>query len=153
MPLTRLTNANLEDAKRELARLTSDGIRSDNVRQLAELTDTTIPGIFDFIRSTFPYISDPYGLELFIAPNRMAEDYHNGIVRGADCEDLAMLVAAAAASVGHQTRLVLLATQNGEVDHAIAQVLSPILGWVDIDASSNLPLGWHISGTRQVVNY
>ena len=149
MPLTLLTGASISDAKREMSLMVRDGILSTHVRRLAEEAGAAVPGIFDFVRDTFPYALDPEGTELFISPNRIAEDYYQGRVRMGDCEDLAMLTAAMVGSVGYKSRVMVIATQGLDWDHAVAQVSTPDLGWLNCDVSDKThPLGWVIPGRK-----
>ena len=154
--ITLLKDASFSDAKRELSRMLNEGTESPNVRRLAETAiagkQDQIGAVFDFVQSNFPYCPDPFETELFISPNRMAEDYFAGRQRMGDCDDLALISGAMLGSIGYQTRLALLATGGADIDHAVAEVWSEELGeWVSVDASSKLPLGWCIRNNRKVV--
>lgn len=147
MSLELLQGANLNDVRREMSRFLRTGLQSSAVRQLAEEAEAEPALIFDFVRRTFPYVPDPVGFELFISPHRIAEDYYNGRIRGGDCDDLAMLTAAMIGSVGYESRVMLIALGGLSVDHAVAQVRTP-LGWLNLDTVSSLPLGWYLPGWK-----
>lgn len=151
MTLTLLTGATLQDVQGEISRLLGIGMRSSCVRRLAEEAEGSVVGIFDFVRGTFPYAPDPHGMELFISPHRMAEDYYRGRIRSGDCDDLAMIATSMMLSVGENSRVALVNTQGLGIDHAIAQVLTPELGWLNVDPASRLPLGWVLRGERVYV--
>lgn len=154
MSISLLTNASINDVKQELSRMLTEGIRSPSVRKLAEQAGVSPPHVFDFVSTTFPYIPDPLGQELFIHPNRMAEDYFSGTTRGGDCDDHALLTGAMLGSVGEKVRIVLFDTDSDwEVDHAAAQVYSDVLrSWVNVDTASKTPLGWVIGGEREYIS-
>jgi len=154
MPITLLRDVDLQTVKAELGRMLSEGIISPNVRRLAEIAivskDDDIVAIFNFVRDTFPYVPDPQDMELFIHPNRMAEDYFNGRIRSEDCDGLALLTGAMLGSIGYEVRIVLLDTDfDDSIDHAISQVSTDI-GWLNVDASSKEPLGWYIPSGRTI---
>ena len=149
MTVRLIRDATLEDLTREMRLMLQEGIASPAVRRLAETAvagkQDKISAVFDFIRGTFPYTPDPLNLELFVSPNRMAEDYFAGRIRGEDCDGLALLSGATLGAIGYETRVVLLDSDlDGELDHAIAQVLTPELGFINVDTSSSFPLGWYI---------
>jgi len=156
MTLTILKNATISDVKRELSRMLTEGIKSSNVRQLTERAiagrQDKIGAIFDFARDTFPYTPDPVGRELFVHPNRVAEDYFQGRVRGLDCDDYALLTGAMLGCIGYQVRLALLDIDwDNEIDHAISQYYSEPLGeWINCDASADKPLGWIIQARETI---
>ena len=155
MSVTHLRNATMSDASRELKRMLSEGIRSINVRRLAEsaVTDNQIADVFDFMKAKFKYQPDPLGVELFIHPNRVAEDYFAGNLRRMDCDDMALTSGAMLGSLGNRVRIIIADTAfNGEYDHAWSEIYSEKLnGWISCDPSSSLPLGWCIEYGKRIV--
>ena len=155
--ITYLKGASLSDVKRELSRMLGEGTRNPQVRQLAELAskeqEDKVIAVFQFVKKTFPYAPDPYEIELFIHPRRIAQDYFEGRIRQGDCDDLSLLTAAMLGSIGYQTRLVLVDSNlDNEIDHALAQVYSEPLGeWLNLDVASNNPIGWVIQ--TRVIEY
>ena len=100
-----------------------------------------IAAVYDMVKLTFPYLPDPYGVELFVHPNRVAEDFFAGRVRGLDCDDMALLNASLLGSIGYEVEIQLLG--NPDLSHAVCVVYSPILqDWLIVDTASNVPLGW-----------
>ena len=149
MSVVLLKGLGLNEVKEVLGRFLSEGINSKAVRQLAERAiagqDDHVVAIFNFIKATFPYVPDPYGIELFRHPNLIAEQYFEGNILSEDCDGLALLAGSMLGSIGHEVRLALLDTnRDGELDHAIAQVVTDKLGWLNVDCASQNPLGWHI---------
>lgn len=155
MPI-RLVEKNLAGMLGDLSQMLTEGIQSPNVRKLAEEAITGkenhIVAVFDFVKETFPYVPDPADRELFIHPNRIAEDYFAGRTRGFDCDDHALLNAAMLGSIGYKTRLALLDTDfDYQLDHAVAEVYSEVLqNWFILDTTSNNPLGWQIQSGRTI---
>ena len=154
--ITIIKNYNLEDVRRELKRMLEEGSQLPEVRQLALQITSDIPyngdqisAIYDFVKTNIKYQSDPYKVELFIHPRRMIEFYNQGIATG-DCDDIALFTASLLRSLGYEVSVVLLDTKGEGLDHAIAQVKSNI-GWLNVDASSQYPLGWEIKYYQKVV--
>ena len=153
MSVRLLKNVSLETAKIELSRIMHEGYTSIAVRRLTEESiynrKDTIGAVFDFVRNTFPYAEDPISAELFIHPNRVAEDYFSGRIRAGDCDDHALLTASMLGSIGYKTR-ILLVGKGFDVDHALAEVLTST-GWVSVDTTSSQPLGWFHKYSQEVV--
>ena len=153
MTIRLLQNASLSDVQREMARMLGEGITDPTVRRLAEQatwnTADSIGAVFDFVQATFPYSPDPFGLELFIHPRRIAQDYYSGRTRMGDCDDLALLTGAMLGSLGYQVRIALVDLHGQGIDHALAQVKTP-LDWLSIDAASQKPMGWQVNVHQMV---
>ena len=149
MTTSLLRNVSAETLMGELSRFQAEGGADPTVRRLAELAvwqkDDQIAGIYDFVKNTFPYLPDPIHYEFFIHPRLMAENYFAGYIRGADCDDHALLASAMLRSLGYEAKVLLVdSAGNGEIDHALAQVNTPI-GWVNVDTVANCPLGWQFN--------
>ena len=134
-----------------MSRLLSDGIRSPEVRRLTSeivSSDNEVTSVFDWVRMNVRYIRDPYlgnNGDLFVSPVKQVRNYKEGKQPLGDCDDHALLVASLLGSIGHRTRIVLIDTDfDNNLDHAIAQVWSEKMGWVNMDTSSSKPLGWAI---------
>lgn len=159
MSMTRIRNATLGDwldsVKEYLGKFLSEGIRSPAVRRLAEEAvsgkEDYIAAIYDFVKPTFPYLPDPETMELFIHPNRIAEDYYEGRIRQGDCDDHSLLNASMLGSIGYRTRIALIDIDT-DYGHAFAEVFSDFLGsWIPVDTTSEYPLGWVYSVEKEVV--
>jgi len=159
MAITRITDANLDDMMQSLSRLTGDGIRSSEVRQLAlSITSNStdnIAAVFDWVKSNVRYTPDPSvgdGIELFISPVRQVKNYNEGKEMAEDCDGMAMLCSAMLGSIGHRTRIAIMATGGGDYDHAVCQVFSDELGdFINVDPSNtDYPLGWEIQYSKVI---
>src|SRR3990167_3732836 len=113
MGIKFIRDANIDDVKREMAKMLHEGSTDIDIRHLAERAikseQTAIQNIFDFVRTTFPYISDPVNTELFIHPRLMARSYFQGSLRHADCDDFALLTASMLQSIGFESRIAIIA--------------------------------------------
>jgi len=151
--LTTIKNYNLEDVKRSLKDFLEKGsVDTENVRQLAlnivSNKEDEIAAVYDWVKENVRYT--PEENELFISPIRMAKDYFAGNALGGDCDDFALLTASLLRSLGYNTRILLVDIQGNGLDHAIAQVYSKEV-WINLDASSEFPLGWEIKSYSKVV--
>ncbi len=155
MPIRLLTGASLGDAESQLSLMLREGIASPNVRVLAESVTAgkdPLVAIFGFVKSTFPYVPDPAGFELFVNPNRVVLDYYGGRIRGLDCDDNALLVGALCGSIGYSTRIALVdGDGDGVIDHAFAEAKTETMDWFSMDTTSSKPMGWVM--TFGVVEY
>ena len=141
-----IRDADLDNVIAEMRQMLGEGIQSSSVRRLAEQAvsgkTNYIAAVFDFVRDTFPYVEDPYGFERFINPNKVAEDYFQGQIRGLDCDCHSLLTASCCGSIGYRVRIAILAVRSYEFDHATAQVYYDN-DWVNLDTSNKIvPLGW-----------
>ena len=113
--------------------------------QLSGAEPDMISPIYGWIRQNVNYVSDPIDVELFTSPIRMISDYQDGKLLAEDCDGMAMLATALYRSLGIESNVVLLDTGGGGIDHAISQVKSDQLGWINVDVSDKThPLGWEI---------
>ena len=140
-----IAEANLETIKQELQRMLNDGIRCPEVREAAigaMVEGDEIASIFNWAKSNFSYVADPYGRERFASAKRLIEQYHEIGVMKEDCDSAALLVTSLLGSVGYETKISLLDCDlDGEYDHAIGSVNTE-KGWVDLDLTSDKLLGW-----------
>lgn len=129
-----------------------DGASHDeDVRQLAlNITSKrvdSITAIYDWVKENVRYTPDPIiggqEVELFISPIRMVKDANEGKALGGDCDDMALLTVALYRSIGIKANMILIDTDGGGLNHAIARVYSEKTDtWLDIDPSSEVPVGW-----------
>jgi len=140
-----LQGISVEETKHLLAQLKEEGSRDSKVRQLAELAiigrEDQVAAVYKFVRDTFPYQADPENAELFIHPKKVAQDYFHGRIRRFDCDDFALLTSSMLSSLGHETRILLVEKHGPGLDHALAQVKTP-MGWLSVDAVNDKPMGW-----------
>jgi len=130
-----------------------EGKADPTVRKLAEEAVSGKPdpisAVFEFVRKTFPYVPDPENYELFVHPRVRAEAYYKGEIKGGDCDCQALLTAAMMGSLGYKTRILIVDSGSGELDHALASVETNI-GWIPADTTTMNPLGW-VKNFRQTV--
>ena len=146
MTVRLIREASLVDIKREMGQMFHEGMVDPSVKRLAEEAvagkPDQISAVFEFVRSTFPYVPDPESAELFIHPRVRAEAYFRSEIRGGDCDDAALLTAAMYGALGYRTRILLVDSGSGDLDHALAQV-STNIGWINADTTDTQnPLGW-----------
>jgi len=132
-----------------------DGSESPEVRDLAlEVTsgdlDDAISAIFEFVRDNVTYTPDPEDRELFISPRIMVELIREGRAYG-DCDDMSLFTASLLSSIGYRTKIIVLALEDDEYDHAIAAVWSEDLqDWIWLDTASKNPVGWRYGYHRKI---
>ena len=154
----RKVKNNIGGMLEDLRRLMHEGMADPSVRRLAEEAISTNPqcneiqAIHMFVREKFAYAPDPVDSELFIHPRLMAEDYYSERPpRSGDCDDHSLLVSAMLGSIGFQSRVVIADTDKDmQWDHAYAQCYSDILDrWINVDTTSEFPLGWEFHTWRE----
>lgn len=145
--LSKISQANLGDAKRELSRMLQEASQQLEVREYAlaitpGYDEDQISAVFKNVRSNIQYQPDPKGSELFIAPRRMIEMIESDTAAG-DCDDISLFCASLYRSLGYESRIVLLNVEGERFDHAVCEVKSDKLKeWVMIDATRTDPPGW-----------
>lgn len=154
--VTVITDANLQDIKDSIKYLLDRASESEEVRQLAVSITTGRPdpisAIYDWIKLKVSYVQDPLDKELLISPVRMVKDYWDSKPLAGDCDDQALLAVALYRSIGISSNVVLLDIKGNGFDHAIAEVYSEKSNsWLDIDPSSDLPLGWRESYIERMI--
>jgi len=154
---TIIQNYTLDDIKNSMRYLLDKASYSEDVRQLAiEIVNhkpEPISAIYDWVKDTVRYIPDPVRdgqIELFTSPVRMVRYYRESKSLAEDCDGMSLLTVALLRSLGYQANIILLDTKGEGLDHAIAQMNSDI-GLINVDASSQYPLGWEIKYYQKVV--
>ncbi|HKE01142.1 MAG TPA: transglutaminase-like domain-containing protein [Planctomycetota bacterium] len=114
-------------------------IVSGALREIPERdADGEIAALLDFVRSRVRFQRDPAGVELFADPLAT-------LATGAgDCDDQAILLAAALECAGYATRFEVGGeSSSGPFSHIWLSVLNPRRGWVSLDPSRReAPVGW-----------
>ena len=156
--ITVIKNHTIADIKNSIQYLLDKAAESPEVRMLAiEITHNKqdkIAAIYDWIRGGVKYVPDTVTngyMELFISPVRMVEDSRAGKTIGGDCDDMALLATALYRSVGIRANVVLIDSIGNGLDHAYCQACSDKLGWVNVDPSAPVPLGWEVSYREKIV--
>ena len=158
MSIRLVRDVSIEEAAIYLRQMMQEGKLDPSVRRLSEEAvlghKDQVRAVYEWVQEHLPYAFDPETAELFIHPRRIAEDYYQGRIRMGDCDDAALLAASMLGSLGHQTRLSLIATgDTPEIDHAVAQVFSPELdSWLMVDPTAGyLPMGWIEKSQRTII--
>ena len=110
----------------DIARKVANAIDSENpyTREFAAFLAKEYPGefnfnqvclIYDFIRANWKYIDDPKGSEYFALASQTI-----GLELAGDCDDFAIVMAAALKAIGADVRVVFTFSQDG--GHAYAEV-------------------------------
>ena len=153
--LTTISNYTLDDIRKSINYLLDKVKQEPRVRELAIniVSDKpdSISAIYDWVKTNVKYTPDPVETELFISPVKMVNDYHQRSPLAGDCDDMAILSVALFRSVGVESNVVIFDTKGEGYDHAIAQAYSDKLGWLNVDVSSDYPLGWTIKYRSKVV--
>jgi len=96
--------------------------------------------LFEAVRKNVRYTSDIAGIDTYQKPS------HTLRFRTGDCDDLATLACAAAATLGLPCRFKVIRTKGApDWNHIYAQIGFPRRDpkkWVSFDASVNMPFGW-----------
>ena len=159
MMLTIISNFTLDDVKSSINHLLEKSSQDEKIRELSTAIVANKPdpiaAIFDWVKGNVTYTPDPEGvegpIELFISPARMVKDFNQGKPLAGDCDDMALLTTALCRSIGIKANIVLLDIKGQGIDHAITQAYSDKLGWINLDPSSEPPLGWELKYYQKVV--
>jgi transglutaminase-like putative cysteine protease len=96
--------------------------------------------LFEAVRKNVRYTSDIAGIDTYQKPS------HTLRFRTGDCDDLATLACASAATLGLPCRFKVIRTKGApDWNHIYAQIGFPRRDpkkWVSFDASVNMPFGW-----------
>jgi hypothetical protein len=135
--VTRITldagDAGIRQTVFQMAKLAREGAVDPLVKDTAIRFVTGVPssdreGVFqrllDNVRSTFRYVPDSFGVEQIWTPRIHAARVSRFGFTQADCDDLAVWIAALARSVGFNARFVTIANgRRGEAfNHVFAEV-------------------------------
>jgi len=157
MPLDSIIyNATLDDIKQQMIRLVNESVSGENVRSVAISVTTggdPIPRLYEFVKNNVKFIEDadmargrtrdPENTEQLTNPEWAMYAYTRGMPVSEDCDGHATIVAALAQSIGVPARIAIVDYDfDGDYDHAFAQLWSDELGWVNVDTTSDYPLGW-----------
>ena len=157
---TEIKNVSMDQIVYHLRRMSDEAVNEPVVAELADIALSQSPdgdpitAVYDFIRKHVGYAEDPNREELFIHPRVLAQQFFdNGVIQPCDCDDHSMLGYSLSRSLGVPARIELVDTSlSGQVDHAVCQVFSPTFGWINIDSSAPLALGWEFKvGARIAV--
>ena len=98
--------------------------------------------LFLFVRDHIRYVRDMRQMETLYFPDKTLA------LKAGDCDDMAMLFAALAETIGFETRFCAIGVDGEEFSHVSAQCLVPGFGWVNAetipidDKGSKMPFGW-----------
>ena len=135
----------------QMAKLVREGaidpvVKDTAIRFVTGVASSDRQGVFqrllDNVRSTFRYVRDSYGVEQIWSPRVHATRVGRFGFTQADCDDLAVWVAALARSIGFNARFVVLANgRNGRAfNHVFTEVEVMPGEWLTTDfLSPNSP--------------
>ena len=101
--------------------------------------DDEIETVAEWVRDHITYRRDPYGVETFHTPLRLAKDARDGLAAG-DCDDQALMAAAMLETLGHRTRFRVGGGARGW-SHIWLEVYSGG-SWVPIELTMERDVGW-----------
>ena len=156
MIIAKIDNYNLNDIIAGINTFLARAAESLEVRALA-LTITEhaidpIAAIYGWVQTNVKYVPDPTHIELFISPIRFARDFNAGLPMGGDCDDMAILTTALLRAIGLKSNVVLIDQTGFGIDHAHSRVYSDkFYKYINVDPSSDYPLGWEPQFKSQVI--
>ena len=127
--------AHTADTVARMATLAREGSHTYAIRSLATRITHHVPGkdtrgelaaIYQWVRDTIRYRYDPRGLEWIQAPDRTVQE------KAGDCDDMAILIAALAQSIGHRTRFRTVGKTDKRQSHVHAQAFDG-QQWIALD--------------------
>lgn len=132
----------------------NEGRRNLTVREAAANAVWMVPAkdglsevraIFEFVRDTIRYMSDPVDVESVAAPDKTL------LLKYGDCDDQVVLLCALFESVGYPTRFVVAGYTDPKVfEHVYCQVFAGD-EWIYCDPTEPEALGW--SAPMPLVTY
>lgn len=101
-----------------------------------------VRALFDFVQNNIRYVRDVNGVETIQTPLKTLE-YGAG-----DCDDKSTLLAAMLESLGHETRFHAMGFRPGNVEHVLLEVNIPGKGWVPLETTEPVKMGWIPRGIK-----
>ena len=95
-----------------------------------------VAAIHAFVRDKIRYVRDPFDLET------IAEPWITLDLKQGDCDDKAVLAASLLASIGFPVVLKAVGFRPGHCSHVLLAAQVPGVGWVDVETTEPVPLGW-----------
>jgi len=91
--------------------------------------------IQEFVRDDIRYVRDVHGVETLQTPDMTLA------IGSGDCDDKAVLAASLLAAIGHPTRIVAGAFNDGPFEHVWVETL---VGrkWLGVETTEPVPFGW-----------
>jgi len=127
---------------REMWRLIRRDARNPKVISIAkslkrERRYETLKSVFNYVRSNFPYKSDPPGIEHLTAPIHTLE----GNAPYMDCDELVMVTSALLSAINVPVLIKTIAWRKWEYTHVVLEAEVERLKWMVIDATRADGLG------------
>lgn len=130
-----------------MRRFTNEAKILPGIRNLAHSIVARVPSkdwaaeveaIQNWVRSNIRYTFDVAGVETLQRPDVTVDLGHG------DCDDHAALVAALGESVGYPARFVAIGS-GSDYEHVFAELFLPELGWLSVETTEPVPVGWEPS--------
>ena len=102
-----------------------------------------LEAIQNWVKTNVRYTFDIAGVETLQRPDVTISLGHG------DCDDQSTLVASLAETIGLPSRFV--AVGGNEFEHVFAEVFLPGDGWVSVETTENVPIGWAPEFKRRMV--
>lgn len=133
-----------------MSRIVKDFKKNQTIRDLAlDLTSylpqkdyvAEIRALFEFVRDRIRYIKDIRDVETLQWPTKTLD------IEQGDCDDKAMLLASLLEATGKRTRFVAIGFgPPGEFQHVFTDVKIGNRGWLSLDPTENVKVGWQPKG-------
>jgi len=158
--ITTIQNYSEQDIEESIRYLLAKASKSEAVRQQAVQIIAGAPdpilAIHSWVRENLSYIPDPVNngqeIEMFTSPVKLVNDHNSGHAIGEDCDSHAILTVALFQSIGIAAHVVLAGYNGNDFEHAYCQVFSqPLDRWIDVDTTTDYPVGWVHPTTRELV--
>lgn len=103
-----------------------------------------VSAIQSWVKNNIRYTFDIAGIETLQRPDVTIARGHG------DCDDQAALVAALAEAVGYPARFVAIGGGK-DYEHVYTEVWLPEFGWVSVETTENVPVGWEPFYSKRMV--
>jgi hypothetical protein len=96
-----------------------------------------VQSVHAHMQTVFSFVGEPD--EMLMTPSRMMDELDARSMIFGDCDDVAMLIAALAISIGLQARFrAVFESEDGYFQHVFAEVKLPDERWIEIDPTAPL---------------
>lgn len=135
----------VKDTLWHMAKMAADGKVDPSIRQLAIKIVKSVPGkdwrgeceaVQRWVKHNVRYMRDIAGVETIQSPAITVK------LGAGDCDDQSVLVGALLGSMGFDIRFVAIGQKYDEYNHVFAEALIPGEGWVTVETTEPVSVGW-----------